>query len=126
MSKAAVLSGLLIIALADNLSDSLSIHIYQESENLEGRAAFRATVTNFLARLLVAMSFVGIVVTFPASATPAIATAWGLLLLGGLTFVLSRTRGASPWREVTKHLVVAVVVVVASRTIGAWIATHVS
>jgi len=126
VTRAAVLSGLLIIALADNLTDALSIHIYQESEGLERRAAFRATVTNFVARLIVASSFVAVVVAVPARAAPVVATAWGLLLLGVLTFVLSRTRKVSPWREITKHLVIAVVVVVASRLLGAWIAAHVS
>lgn len=125
-SKAAVLSGLLIIALADNLSDSLSIHIYQESENLESRAALRATITNFVARLLVALSFVGVLVVFPARAAPAVATAWGLTLLGALTFILSRARHVSAWREIAKHLVVAIVVVATSRALGAWIAAHVS
>ena len=126
VSKAAALSGLLIVALADNLTDSLSIHIYQESENLEPRAAFRATVTNYLARLAVALSFVGIVVAFPRGSAPTIALAWGLLLLGALTFVLSRARRVSPWREIGKHVVVAIVVVAVSRLLGSWIAAHVS
>jgi vacuolar iron transporter family protein len=95
VSKAAVLSGLLIIALADNLSDSLSIHIYQESENLEARTAFRATVTNFVARLLVALSFVGIVLALPGRTATAVATGWGLLLLGVLAVVLSRCAACS-------------------------------
>jgi VIT1/CCC1 family predicted Fe2+/Mn2+ transporter len=126
VSKAALLSGLLIIALADNLTDSLSIHVYQESENLEGRAAFRATVTNFVARLIVALSFVGIVVLFRGGTATVVATIWGLLLLGTLTFVVSRARGVPPLREITKHLLVAVAVVAASRMLGAFIAAHVS
>ncbi len=53
-TRATIVSGLLVIAVADNLSDSLSMHMYQESEHTEARAAFRATVTNFVARLAVA------------------------------------------------------------------------
>jgi len=126
LSRAAILSGLLIIALADNLSDSLSIHIYQESENLEASAAFAATVTNFVARLLVALSFVGIVLTIPEPAAPIIATVWGLLLLATLTYALSRVRHVPPWREIGKHVVVAIVVVATSRMLGGWIAVHVA
>jgi hypothetical protein len=37
--RVSVLTSLLVIALADNVSDSLSIHMYQESERLEERAA---------------------------------------------------------------------------------------
>ena len=49
VSRAALVSGLLIVGLADNISDSLSIQIYQEAENLESGSAFKATLTNFLA-----------------------------------------------------------------------------
>ncbi|HZR26694.1 MAG TPA: hypothetical protein VFA59_24080 [Vicinamibacterales bacterium] len=46
----------MIVAVADNITDSLSVHVYQESENIEERAALRATLTNFAARLLIAAS----------------------------------------------------------------------
>jgi hypothetical protein len=46
-----IIAGLLIVGLADNVTDSLSIHIYQESERLEQHAAFRATISNFATRL---------------------------------------------------------------------------
>ena len=45
-TKATILSGLLIVAIADNLTDSLSVHIYQESERLEPRVAFHATLVH--------------------------------------------------------------------------------
>ncbi|MDR3529876.1 MAG: hypothetical protein P4L90_04845, partial [Rhodopila sp.] len=50
-SNAAVVGSLLIIGVADNLTDSLSIHIYQESERMAQREAFRTTVANYAARL---------------------------------------------------------------------------
>ena len=126
VSRPAIVSSLLIIALADNISDSLSIHVYQESENLEGHAAIRATLTNFAARFLAALSFVGIVFAFSGLAAQVVATAWGVLLLGALTYVLARARGVRPWPEIVKHLVVAIAVVAVSRVLGAWIAAHVS
>jgi hypothetical protein len=49
ISKSTIIAGLLIFGLADNLTDSLSIHIYQESEKLEEHAAFKATLSNFAA-----------------------------------------------------------------------------
>ena len=126
VSKAVVVSGLLIIALADNVSDSLSIHVYQESENLEARAAFRATLTNFIARLVVALSFVGVVLALPIRVAQMAAIGWGIVLLAGLTYVLSRHRNVRASREILKHLIVAIVVIVVSRALGSWIAAHVS
>jgi hypothetical protein len=51
-AKAAEVSALLIAAVADNLTDSLSVHLYQESEGLERREAFVGTLANFATRLV--------------------------------------------------------------------------
>jgi len=104
-----IVSGLLIVGLADNMTDSLSIHMYQEAEKLEGRAAFRTILTNFVARVLVAVSFAIIVLALPESYAGIVALAWGV----------------SPVPEVSKHLGVAVLVIAASRLIGSWITHHV-
>lgn len=125
VSRATIVSGLVIIAVADNISDSLSIHIYQESENLEARAAFRATLSNFLARFVVAMSFVALVLLLPLSIVAASSLAWGLFLLAALSHGVARTRNVSPWHEMLKHVVVALAVVAVSRLLGGWIAAHV-
>src|SRR5208337_4268859 len=108
-----------------NLTDSLSIHMYQEAEKLEGRAAFRATLTNFVTRALVALSFVAIVLTLPKPYAGIVAFAWGSALLAAITYVLARARGIGPVPEVVKHLGVAVLVIGASRVIGLWIMHHV-
>src|SRR5512143_3698529 len=65
-TKSAIVSGLLIVALADNLTDALSMHIYQESERrLEAREAFILTWSNFVTRLAVALTFVLLVLLLP-------------------------------------------------------------
>jgi VIT1/CCC1 family predicted Fe2+/Mn2+ transporter len=125
ISRATIVSALLIVAVADNISDSLSIHVYQESENLEGRGAFRATVANFVSRLFVALSFVSIVLFLPMGTATIIAVAWGVLLLGALSFLLARARSVSPVREILKHIGVAVAVVAVSRALGSWISANV-
>ena len=56
--KATLITALLIIALAGNITDSLSIPIYQKSERLEEREAFIGTLSSFTARLLGSLSFV--------------------------------------------------------------------
>jgi VIT1/CCC1 family predicted Fe2+/Mn2+ transporter len=120
-----VVSALLVIAVADNISDSLSVHMYQEAENLEVRAAFRTTLTNFVARLVVALTFVIIVLVLPDRYAAIVALGWGFLLLAGLSYILARSRNVSPMPEVGKHLGVAVLVITASRVIGSWILHYV-
>ncbi len=120
-SKPALVASLLVVAVADNLADSLAIHVYQESEKLETRLAFRSTVFNYLARLLVAVSFVALALLLPERTLVPVAILWGFLLLSVLTFQVARARGASPLVEVGKHLIVAVAVIALSRAISAWI-----
>lgn len=55
--RAGVVSALLIAAVADNLTDSLSVHMYQESERLEQKDAFVGTLSNFGTRLIVVSQF---------------------------------------------------------------------
>lgn len=123
-NAAAIVSGLLIVAFADNLTDSLSIHIYQESEHLASRQAFRATVTNFATRLAVSVSFVGIVLLLPGPAAVIAALSWGFVLLVGLTYLLARERQVAVLPEIGKHVALAIGVLLASRGIAAWISSH--
>lgn len=121
-SRQAIIGALLIVAVADNLSDSLSVHIYQEAERLESREAFISTIANFATRLLIAATFIVLVVALPGEALPWVATAWGLLLLSWLTRHIARARGAPVGREIAKHVVIAGAVLLISRSLGTWIA----
>jgi VIT1/CCC1 family predicted Fe2+/Mn2+ transporter len=123
-TKSTIVSGLLIIAIADNISDSLSIHVYQESEGLEGRSAFRATITNFLARLCATGTFVGLVIALPSAMMGTVLLVWGLVLLSALTYFLARARGVSVVSEIAKHVTVALFVVFVSKTLGGLIRTY--
>jgi succinate dehydrogenase/fumarate reductase cytochrome b subunit len=121
-SRQSITGVLLIVALADNLSDSLSVHVYQEAEQLESREAFRSTLANFVTRLLVALSFVVLVIALPRHALVAVTLAWGFFLLALLTFRIARARGARVGKEIAKHVVIAAIVIVTSRWLGTWIA----
>jgi VIT1/CCC1 family predicted Fe2+/Mn2+ transporter len=120
-SQKAIITALLIAGLADNLTDSLSVHIYQESERLQEREAFFGTLTNFAARLSLSLSFVLLVAALPISAATTAALIWGTLLLGAMSYLLARERQVSPFPEVVKHLVVAYLIIFASKGIGYWI-----
>jgi len=124
-AKSTIISSLLVVALADNLTDSLSIHIYQESERLEERQAFITTLANFATRLVVSMSFVLLVLLFPIKSAIIASVVWGFSLLVTFTYLLARNRAVSAASEVLKHVTVALTVIVASQGIGAWIPAHI-
>jgi len=121
-SKATVLTALLITALADNLTDSLSIHIYQESERLERRDAFIGTLSNFATRFLGCLTFIALVLALPRPIAVAASLAWGLILLVLLTALLARDRGDSVASEVIKHLLAASAVLAISRGVATLLA----
>jgi vacuolar iron transporter family protein len=118
LSKAAVVGALLIIGVADNLTDSLSVHIYQEAERLAERQAFKTTVRNFAARLIVSISFACVFFLFPPSAAIYASVLWGYFLLSGLSYLLAKARGAPPVPEIWKHDGVALAVILIAKVIG--------
>ncbi len=123
-SRATVIGALLIAAIADNLTDSLSVHMYQESERLEQRQAFQGTLANFITRLVVCLTFVLAVALLGRHAAAVWGVAWGMALLSGLSYLLARHRGVGAVSEIAKHLVTAVLVILVSKGVGHWIAVH--
>jgi len=122
--KGAMLSALLIAAVADNLTDSLSVHMYQESERMEQKEVFRGTFSNLATRFIVCLSFVVIVGVFRGRAAAVAGIAWGMSLLAVLTYILAQHRRVSVISELGKHLAAALVIIVVSQAIGRWINTH--
>jgi hypothetical protein len=122
--KAGIIGGLLIIAIADNLSDTLGIHVYEECK-VGGTVAVRTSVSNYLTRLLTSCSFVVIVLVLPLGVARWAGVVWGGALLSALTYLIAKSRSVKPVPEVAIHLLVAAVVVVLSQVIGSVIARFV-
>ncbi len=120
-AKATVVASLLITGIADNLTDSLSVHIYQESEGLAERQAFQTTVANFIARLIVSISFILLFLFSPTSMAIFICVIWGFLLLSGLSYLLAKARRVGAASEIFKHAGVALVVIAIGKAVGLWI-----
>jgi len=118
MGKAAIAGSLLILALADNLTDSLGLHIYQESQRPPPREAFLTTIANFLTRLLLAASFVALVLIVPSPHVVYVSILWGLALLAALSFAIARLRKVSAASEIIKHCAVALTVIALSQLTG--------
>jgi VIT1/CCC1 family predicted Fe2+/Mn2+ transporter len=118
--KRGIVGGLLIVAIADNLSDTLGIHIYEECKT-EANAAVRTSVSNYVARLCVVCSFVALVLALPLGLAWWVSLAWGGFLLAVLTYLIAKNKSIKPAPEIVKHLLVAIVVVVLSRIIGSFI-----
>jgi VIT1/CCC1 family predicted Fe2+/Mn2+ transporter len=121
-SKLAVIGGILTIAVADAFSDALGIHISEESENAHStREVWESTVFTFVSKFLVAMTFIVPVLLFDLSKAIMASLIWGFLVLGILSFFLARGQERNPWKVVAEHLIILMVVVIATDLVGSWI-----
>jgi VIT1/CCC1 family predicted Fe2+/Mn2+ transporter len=122
--KLSIIGALLVIALADNLSDSFGIHIYQESEHIGKKEVWLSTLTNFLTRLFVSSTFIILIIVLPIRLAAVCSVIWGLFVLTFMTYTIAKHQKINPFSAIFVHLTIAVVVVVASNFIGAFVITR--
>jgi len=120
-AKLAIISSLLVIALADNISDTLGIHMYQEAEGLRKSLVWKLTITNFFSRLITSLGFVLIVLIFPINIAVIFSLVYGFLVLAIVSYLISIKRKINPWSSIFEHLIIAVVVVILSKFIGSMV-----
>ena len=122
-SELAVIGGILVIAIADALSDSVGIHISEESENVHSeRQIWAATISTFFSKLITALTFVVPVLLFPLQTAIVVSVIWGLCLVSVLSFWIASLSGVAAWKVIVEHLVITVSVVVIAHLVGLWVA----
>jgi VIT1/CCC1 family predicted Fe2+/Mn2+ transporter len=119
--RLAIIGAMLLIAIADNISDSVGIHIYQESELLNTREIWISTFTNFLARILVSSTFILLVIILPIKPAVICAISWGLLLLGVLSYTIAKDEEINPYLAMLEHVGIAIAVVILSNYVGGFL-----
>jgi len=121
-SRAAVIGGVLVIAVADSLSDALGIHVSEESENKHTlREIWEATLATFAAKLTVTASFLVPLIFLDLAAAVLVSVVWGYVLIGLFSFYISRGHEPRPWKVVVEHFLIATIVIAATHYIGEWI-----
>lgn len=121
-STPVVVGGIVTIAIADALSDALGIHISEEARNSNSvRGIWAATVTTFLAKFLMALSFLVPVLLFDLATAVLVSLAWGMGVICVLSYLIAREQGVATWKVVGEHLVIALLVVVLTYVVGRWV-----
>ena len=124
--KLSIIGGILVIALADNISDSIGIHIYQESECITEREVWFSTFSNFFARILVSLTFIALVLALPIKLAVFCSIVWGLLLLAFMSYTIAKGRGVSPYKTIFEHTSIAIFVIIASSFVGKFLISRFS
>lgn len=105
-----IITALLIIAIADNVSDSFGIQVYQESECFKSKEVRRITMNNFIARFLVTFIFVLFVLFLPLNYAIIISIVVGLFIITILSYLIAIAKKVNSCKEIFKHLALAVIV----------------
>lgn len=122
-SKLAVIGGIIIIAIADALSDSLGVHISKESENtLSKKELWEATLCTFFSKFALASTFLVPVLLFELTTAIIVSVAWGLALLAIMSFLIARQDSSSPWMPIAEHVGIALLVIFVTHYVGDWVA----
>ncbi|MFH0818389.1 MAG: VIT1/CCC1 transporter family protein [Patescibacteria group bacterium] len=119
-SKSVVIGGILIIAIADALSDALGVHISEESENQHStKEIWESTISTFLSKFVFALTFILPVVLFPLNIAIIVSVVWGLSLIVGFSYYMARQQKyAKAINVVMEHLSIAVLVIVCTHYVG--------
>jgi len=120
-SKQIIISGILIIAIADALSDALGIHISQESNSNKQQLIWESTLATFLSKFLVALTFIIPILLFNLRLAIYLNLAWGLILLTILSFYIAKNQNEKPINVILEHLTITFVVVITTYYIGLWL-----
>ena len=121
-SKLAVIGGILTIAIADAFSDALGIHVSEESENKHThKEIWVSTLSTFFSKFVFALTFIIPVLIFDLPIAVIIGIIWGLSTLCIFSYRMARKQAAKPWKVVSEHFTIALVVIIITHYVGHWI-----
>jgi VIT1/CCC1 family predicted Fe2+/Mn2+ transporter len=116
--KASIIGALLLIAVADNIADSLGFHMYRESTSVQAERVGIFTVSNFLTRFGITALFVVLFAFLPLQLASLLCIIVGLTVLSFLSYLIGVHRRTNPLREVFLHIGVAIPVILISHFLG--------
>lgn len=122
-SKIVVIGGIIVIAVADALSDSLGIHISTEADMKGRREVWEATFSTFITKFVVASSFLIPVILLSLTNALIVSIFWGMLLISIFSYKISKKKYLTPFKAIIEHLTIAIFVVIVTYYLGLWVAT---
>jgi len=127
-SELAVVAGIVVMAIADGLSDAMGLHTAEEAEVENGRSKhtqkeiWLTTLFAFLSVSGFTLTFVIPILLLPLETAVFLAIAWGMLLLTLLNFCVAKIRKENPIKLISEHILLAIFVIFVSHLVGNLIA----
>lgn len=111
-SKIVVIGGILTIAIADALSDSMGIHLAAESQNRHSvKEIWEATISTFSYKFIFSSIFIVPVVLFELCTAVPICILVGLYLIFASSLIIAREQKKSAWKVIGEHLILTIIII---------------
>ena len=124
-SKLVVIGGILVIAIADALSDALGIHISEESENHHStKEIWESTITTFLSKFVFALTFIIPFLFFQLNMAIIISVIWGLSLIVLFSWYIANQQKVKSYKTILEHLILTIAVIVITNYVGKWVSIY--
>ena len=121
-SRIAIIGGIITIAIADAFSDSIGIHISEESEGEHTcKEIWESTLSTFFSKFIFSISFIIPIILLSLNTAIIISLIWGLSLITIFSYFTARFRNAKPLNAIIEHLIIALLVIFITYYVGIWI-----
>lgn len=119
-SRLVVLSGILVIAIADAFSDSLAMHVSEESsgKNKKTKEIWESTFSTLIFKFIFALLFLIPIFLFNLQIAIIISIVFGMILIFTFSYIIARKKKMNPWHAGFEHLLIAIVVIIITHFIG--------
>lgn len=117
-SKLAVIGGIIIIAIADALSDSLGMHISEESYNTSHKKVLESTYSTFVTKFITALTFIIPILFLSLGKAVVVSILWGLVLIILFNIYLVKLKRRKSYKIIFEHLSIAIIVIIVAYFVG--------
>ena len=123
-SSIAVIGGIIVIAIADSMSDALGMHISEETVRKKSdKSVWESTFSTLFFKFIFALSFIIPFLFFNFITSIYISIAWGMLILSLFSIYLAKQEKIKPYKVVLEHLAIAILVIIITNYVGKLVAS---
>jgi len=117
-SRLAILGGIITIAIADAFSDSLGIHISEETTKKSHKKVWQSTSSTFLAKFFTAAIFILPIIFIELKNAIILNIIIGITILIIFSYILAKSKNKKPLPIILEHLSIAILVIIITYLLG--------
>ena len=126
-SVKAVVAGILIVAVSDALSDSMGIHVAEETEGKKtNKAVWKTALATLLSKIIFTSTFVVPVLIWPLNISVYVCIGWGLLLTVVFSFYIAKIQNVHAYKIAIEHISLTLFVIVLTYFVGQGVSMYLS